>query len=79
MRIDDHLKRRGPYTRGQQRPHLRGAGIIMNTNAEKSITTSPLADVRQAPLGQLSAVETLDRLRPAGTTKVAVAAFNASL
>ena len=51
----------------------------MNTNTEKSIMTSPLADVRQAPLGQLSAAETLDRLRPAGTAKVAVAAFNASL
>ena len=52
----------------------------MNISAEKSIMTSPLADVRQAPLGQLSAVETLDRLRStAGKSTVAVAAFNASL
>ena len=51
----------------------------MSTSTEKSVLTSPLADVRQAPLGQLSASETLDRLRPADNGKVAVAAFNASL
>jgi hypothetical protein len=53
----------------------------MNTSAEKSVMTSPLADVRQAPLGQLSAAETLDRLRGSSSSKgtVAVAAFNASL
>lgn len=51
----------------------------MDTTAEKSVMTSPLADVRQAPLGRLSAPETLDRLRPADQGKVAVAAFNASL
>jgi len=51
----------------------------MDTTAEKSVMTSPLSDVRQAPLGRLSAAETLDRLRPADTAKVAVAAFNASL
>jgi hypothetical protein len=49
----------------------------MNTS-EKSLMTSPLADVRQAPLGRLSAPETLDRLRP-GSGKVVVAAFNSSL
>jgi len=53
----------------------------MDTNTEKSVMTSPLADLRQTPLGQLSAAETLDRLRPAGGDKgkIAVAAFNASL
>jgi hypothetical protein len=49
----------------------------MNTT-EKSVLTSPLADVRQAPLGRLSALETLDRLRP-GDAKIVVAAFNSSL
>ena len=49
------------------------------TAAEMPIMTSPLSDVRQAPLGQLSAPETLDRLRPAGRGKVVVAAFNSSL
>ena len=47
-------------------------------NSEKSVMTSSLADVRQAPLGRLSAPETLDRLRP-GAAKVVVAAFNSSL
>jgi hypothetical protein len=51
----------------------------MDTTAEKSAMTSPLTDVRQAPLSRLSAPETLDRLRPADSAKVAVAAFNASL
>jgi hypothetical protein len=46
---------------------------------EQPVMTSPLADVRSAPLGKLSAAETLDRLRSGGTAKVAVAAFNASL
>jgi hypothetical protein len=50
----------------------------MNTT-EKSVMTSPLADVRQAPLDRLSAPAILDRLRPADGVKVAVAAFNASL
>jgi hypothetical protein len=45
----------------------------------ENVITSPLTDVRQAPLGKLSAPETLDRLRPANTGKVAVAAFNSSL
>lgn len=49
----------------------------MNT-PEKSLMTSNITDVRQAPLGRLSAPETLDRLRPAGGT-VVVAAFNSSL
>lgn len=49
----------------------------MNTT-EKSVLTSPLADVRQAPLGRLSAAETLDRLR-SSEAKVVVAAFNSSL
>ena len=48
------------------------------STTEKSVMTSPLADVRQAPLGRLSAPETLDRLRPTGA-KVTVAAFNSSL
>jgi hypothetical protein len=52
---------------------------IMDTTAEKSLMASILTDVRQAPLGRLSAPETLDRLRPAESGKVAVAAFNASL
>lgn len=47
-------------------------------HSEKSVMTSPLTDVRQAPLGRLSAPETLDRLRPSGA-KVVVAAFNSSL
>lgn len=51
----------------------------MDTTAEKSLMTSTLTDVRQAPLGRLSAPGTLDRLRPADSGKVAVAAFNASL
>jgi hypothetical protein len=50
----------------------------MNT-PEKPVMTSPLTDVRQAPLDRLSASATLDRLRPADNAKVAVAAFNASL
>jgi hypothetical protein len=50
----------------------------MNTT-DKSVMASPLADVRQAPLDRLSAPAILDRLRPAGDGKVAVAAFNASL
>lgn len=41
----------------------------MNTS-EKSVMTSPLTDVRQAPL---------DRLRPADSAEVAVAVLNASL
>lgn len=53
----------------------------MDTTAEKSVMTSTLADVRQAPLGQLSlsASELLGRLGQADKGKVAVAAFNASL
>lgn len=47
--------------------------------AEKAVMTSPLTDVRQAPLGRLSAPETLDRLRPAGQGKGVVAAFNSSI
>jgi hypothetical protein len=50
----------------------------VDTPAE-NVMTSTLTDVRQSPLGQLSARETLDRLRPADGGKVAVAAFNASL
>jgi hypothetical protein len=48
------------------------------STSEKSVMTSALTDVRQAPLGRLSASETLDRLRPSGA-KVIVAAFNSSL
>jgi len=51
----------------------------MDTTAEKSLIASPLTDVRQAPLGQLSAPETLDRLRQGGRGKIVVAAFNSSL
>jgi hypothetical protein len=52
----------------------------MDTAAvEKAVMTSSLADVRQAPLGRLSAPETLDRLRPAEQGKGVVAAFNSAL
>jgi hypothetical protein len=51
----------------------------MNNTTEKSVMTSPLADVRQAPLGQSSAPETPDCLHPGGKGKLAVAAFNSSL
>jgi hypothetical protein len=51
----------------------------MDTAAEKSVMISPLSDVRQAPLGRLSAPATLDRLRPAGKGQVVVAAFNSSI
>jgi hypothetical protein len=51
----------------------------MDTTTEKSVLTSALTDVRQAPLGQLSAAETLDRLRLSGKGKIAVAGFNSSL
>jgi FXSXX-COOH protein len=49
--------------------------------AEKAVMTSALADVRDAPLSELSAAETLDRLRGSTGSKgtVAVAAFNSSL
>jgi hypothetical protein len=52
---------------------------MSSISTETSVMTSPLADVRQAPLGQLSASQTLDRLRPGGKGKVVVAAFNSSL
>lgn len=48
-------------------------------NTEKSLVTSNLDDVRQAPLGALSSAETLRRVRPADSKRVPVAAFNASL
>ena len=51
----------------------------MNNTTEKSVMTSPLADVRQAPLDQLSAPEAPDRLRPDSKGKLAVATFNSSL
>ena len=51
----------------------------MDTTPEKSAVTSQIVDVRQAPLGQLSAAETLLRLCPSDSRRVAVAAFNASL
>ncbi|HET9169031.1 MAG TPA: hypothetical protein VFN97_06320 [Actinospica sp.] len=41
--------------------------------------TSPLTDVRQAPLSLLSAPKILDRVRQGDSAKPAVAAFNASL
>jgi hypothetical protein len=63
--------------RRQQSATFERSRTIMN-NSEKSVVTSSLADVRQAPLGRLSAPETLDRLRP-GAAKVVVAAFNSSL
>ena len=51
----------------------------MDTTAEKSTMTSPLTDVRQAPLSRLSAPGTPDRRHPASSAKVAIAAFNAIL
>jgi hypothetical protein len=51
----------------------------MDNTAEKSLITSTLDDVRQAPLGQLPSAETLRRVRPADSKRVPVAAFNASL
>lgn len=51
----------------------------MDTTAVETVVTSPLTDVRQAPLGRLSAPETLDRLRPAEQGKTVVAAFNSAL
>jgi len=51
----------------------------MKTTTEKPVITSALTDVRQTPLGQLSAPEILDRLRPSNNGNAATAAFNASL
>jgi hypothetical protein len=45
---------------------------------DKPVMTSPLTDVRDAPLGKVAAPDTLDRLRPDGK-KIVVAAFNSSL
>jgi hypothetical protein len=41
--------------------------------------TTDLTDVRKVQLGRLSATAILDRLRPAESAKIPVAAFNASL
>jgi hypothetical protein len=49
----------------------------MDTPAE-NVMTSPLTDVRDAPLGRVVAPGILDRLRPSGA-KVVVAAFNSAL
>ena len=46
---------------------------------EKPAMISPLTDVRQAPLGRLTAPQTLERLRPVDAVAVVVGAFNASL
>lgn len=51
----------------------------VGTTDDKAVMTSPVTDVREAPLGKLSAPGLLDRLRPEDRRKVAVAAFNASL
>ena len=51
----------------------------MDTTPEQSVMTSPLTDVRDAPLAKAEAPETLARLRPAGKGIVPVAAFNSSL
>lgn len=49
------------------------------TAADKAVMTTPLTDVRRAPLYSLSAPETLDRLRPADQGTCVVAAFNSAL
>lgn len=51
----------------------------VDTTPEQSVMTSPLTDVRDAPLAKAEAPETLARLRPAGKGIVPVAAFNSSL
>jgi hypothetical protein len=52
----------------------------MDTPAEhaENVMTSPLTDVRSAPLGKVTGREILNRLRP-NAAKVVVAAFNSSI
>jgi hypothetical protein len=51
----------------------------VDATPELPVMTSPLTDVREAPLAAAAAPGTLDRLRPGGKGKVVVAAFNSSL
>lgn len=53
----------------------------MNTTEqpETPAVASPVVDFRESLLGELYAPAVLDRLRPDGGKKIAVAAFNASL
>lgn len=51
----------------------------MNTPTDKTTMATTVTDLRQTPLGQLSATKLADRLYRADQRKVAVAAFYAAV